>query len=152
MARAAEEAAAELAAHALPCYVIGTEVPVPGGVQENETHVSVTTAADVAETIAITRQAFLDEGLADAWTRVIAVVAQPGVEFGDTLLAEYDPAAAQGLARLIADDPQLIFEAHSTDYQTPVCAQEPGRRPLCNSQSGARARRLPCAKRFLPWR
>ncbi len=119
MARVAEEAAAELAAHKLPVYVIGTEVPVPGGVQENEMHVSVTNAADVAETIAITRWAFLDEGLADAWTRVIAVVAQPGVEFGDTLLAEYDPVAAQGLARLIADDPQLIFEAHSTDYQTP---------------------------------
>ncbi len=119
MARAAEEAAAERDADTLPVYVIGTEVPVPGGLQEDEVHVSVTNAADVAETISITHQAFLNEGLADAWTRVIAVVAQPGVEFGDTLLAEYDPTAAQGLARLIEDDPQLIFEAHSTDYQTP---------------------------------
>lgn len=101
-----------------PAYVIGTEVPLPGGVHEQEDVVDVTAPADVAETIEITRQAFLERGLAAAWQRVIAVVVQPGVEYGDSSLFEYNRDKALGLSRFIEGHPGLVYEAHSTDYQT----------------------------------
>jgi D-tagatose-1,6-bisphosphate aldolase subunit GatZ/KbaZ len=101
-----------------PCYVIGSEVPVPGGAQEHEESVVVSDAQDTAETIEISRQAFLNLGLEAAWERVIAVVVQPGVEFGDSSLFEYDPQAAAPLTRLIERYDNLVYEAHSTDYQS----------------------------------
>jgi D-tagatose-1,6-bisphosphate aldolase subunit GatZ/KbaZ len=118
LARAAEEALAGDGVH--PCYVIGTEVPVPGGVQGNEEAVEVSRPEDVAETIELTRRAFAEQGVAAAWPRVVAVVVQPGVEFGESSLLPYQPEWAQALARFIEGMPGLVYEAHSTDYQTPA--------------------------------
>ncbi len=101
-----------------PCYVIGTEVPLPGGAQEREEELVVTTVEAARETIELTRAAFKRRKLDAAWRRVIALVVQPGVEFGDHSLFEYKREAAAPLARFIEADEQLIFEAHSTDYQT----------------------------------
>jgi D-tagatose-1,6-bisphosphate aldolase subunit GatZ/KbaZ len=101
-------------------YVIGTEVPVPGGAflgQEAE-RLHITRPADVRQTIELTRAAFLREGLEAAWERGTAVVVQPGGEFGDDFVLEYQPAAARELAAFIETQPRLIYEAHSTDYQT----------------------------------
>jgi len=97
-------------------YVIGTEVPVPGGATEHEDSVAVTRVDDVRQTIQITRAAFIRAGIQPAWERVTAVVVQPGVEFGDEFVLPYQPKAAQDLARFIQRQP-LVFEAHSTDYQ-----------------------------------
>lgn len=107
-----------------PDYVIGTEVPLPGGAQEHEDTLAVTTPDDVAETIAVTRRAFLARGLDDAWERVLAVVVQPGVEYGDDSIFEYEHQAALPLSRFIEQDEQLVFEAHSTDYQTPEALRQ----------------------------
>jgi D-tagatose-1,6-bisphosphate aldolase subunit GatZ/KbaZ len=101
----------------LPRYIIGTEVPVPGGAHAREESVSVTNVADVRRTIQVTREAFLRAGLAEAWERVIGVVVQPGVEFGDDFVLEYQPEKAKELSRFIENQP-MIYEAHSTDYQT----------------------------------
>jgi D-tagatose-1,6-bisphosphate aldolase subunit GatZ/KbaZ len=101
----------------LPRYIIGTEVPVPGGAHEHEETVSVTKVQDVEQTIRVTREAFLREGLAEAWERVIAVVVQPGVEFGDGFVLEYQPEKTRELSRFI-ESQSMVFEAHSTDYQT----------------------------------
>lgn len=101
----------------LPRYVIGTEVPIPGGAHEHEETVNVTNVQDVEQTIQVTREAFYREGLQSAWERVIGVVVQPGVEFGDDFVLEYQPAKAKELSRFIEAQP-LIYEAHSTDYQT----------------------------------
>jgi D-tagatose-1,6-bisphosphate aldolase subunit GatZ/KbaZ len=79
--------------------------------------VHVTGVEDVRQTIEVTRAAFYKEGLRSAWERVVAVVVQPGVEFGDDFVLAYQPAAARELSRFIEDQP-LIYEAHSTDYQT----------------------------------
>lgn len=98
-------------------YIIGTEVPVPGGATEHEEGVSVTKVEDVRQTIEVTREAFLREGLASAWERVMGVVVQPGVEFGDDFMLQYDSQAAQDLSKFIERQP-MIYEAHSTDYQT----------------------------------
>ena len=101
----------------LPRYVIGTEVPVPGGAWEHEEGVRVTKVQDVQQTIEVTRQAFYREGLQSAWERVIAIVVQPGVEFGDDFVLEYQPEAARDLSLFIENQP-MVYEAHSTDYQT----------------------------------
>lgn len=98
--------------------VIGTEVPLPGGAQEQEERVDVTATSDVAETIEESKEAFLKKGLDSAWQRVIAVVVQPGVEYGDASLFEYTRAQAAGLARFIEGRDGLVYEAHSTDYQS----------------------------------
>lgn len=120
LAQAAEIAFAQMpAGSTAPCYIIGTEVPVPGGASAGEAELEITDVDDVQETIDMTRAAFVALGLDAAWERVIGVVVQPGVEFGDAFLHEYDRPRAEPLARFIERSDQLIYEAHSTDYQTP---------------------------------
>jgi D-tagatose-1,6-bisphosphate aldolase subunit GatZ/KbaZ len=99
-------------------YVIGTEVPHPGGALDSAERARVTNTNDAGETIEVHRKAFRELGLQSAWERVVAVVVQPGVEFGDDLVMSYVPEAARGLSEFIEAQP-MVFEAHSTDYQTP---------------------------------
>ncbi|NLA59131.1 MAG: D-tagatose-bisphosphate aldolase, class II, non-catalytic subunit [Firmicutes bacterium] len=101
-----------------PVYVIGTEVPVPGGVQEEEDALQVTRPEDLRETVGVSQEAFFKRALHDAWERVVAVVVQPGVEFGSTTICEYDREKAKPLTAALAELPNLVFEGHSTDYQT----------------------------------
>ena len=54
----------------------------------------------------------------DVWERVIGVVVQPGVEEKDSGCTEYDREKAKDLMAAIKDFPTLVFEGHSTDYQT----------------------------------
>ena len=82
-------------------YVIGTEVPVPGGARQFEETVSVTKVEDVQRTIEITRDAFSKTGLASVLGRIVAVVVQPGVEFGDDFILPYRHEAAKELSRFI---------------------------------------------------
>jgi D-tagatose-1,6-bisphosphate aldolase subunit GatZ/KbaZ len=105
-----------------PLYIIGTEVPVPGGSKEKESTLKPTSKESVEETIRVTQKAFLDSGLAEAWERVIAVVAQGGVEFGDDTVFYYNSKNAQDLISALDSKP-LVFEAHSTDYQSASCLQ-----------------------------
>jgi len=104
-------------------YVIGTEVPVPGGATGHEEVVSVTKVEDARQTVEVTRDAFLREGLAEAWEKVIGLVVQPGVEFGDESVHPYRPEAARELSQFIKTQ-SLVFEAHSTDYQSPDALKE----------------------------
>lgn len=100
-----------------PVYVIGSEVPIPGGAMENEDAVAVTKPEDCRATLAAFREAFARRGLDGAWARVIALVVQPGVEFADESVVEYDRAAARRLTACLEEWPGLVFEGHSTDYQ-----------------------------------
>ena len=101
-----------------PVYVVGSEVPVPGGTQGEEEKVHITRAADFEETVRSFKDAFYRRNLHDAWQNVIAVVVQPGVEFGDTSIHEYDRDSARELTTALKKYPNLVFERHSTDYQT----------------------------------
>ncbi|MCK9824336.1 D-tagatose-bisphosphate aldolase, class II, non-catalytic subunit [Nocardioides cavernae] len=114
LARAAE-AAAGPGAHRLG-YVIGTEVPVPGGAHETIDSLAPTTPEAARTTIEEHREAFAAAGLHDAWQRVLALVVQPGVEFDHQRVFDYDPAAV-GELRSVVEGTPLVFEAHSTDYQ-----------------------------------
>jgi len=117
LARAAESSYSELGTVCELRYVIGTEVPVPGGARTHEDGVSVTKEEDARRTLDVTHAAFLREGLDSAWERVIALVVQPGVEFGDDFILEYNPETAIHLVRFAETIP-FVYEAHSTDYQT----------------------------------
>lgn len=100
-----------------PVYIVGTEVPVPGGAKE-EVELQVTRPEAVAATVAAHRGAFLRSGLEDAWQRVVGLVVQPGVEFGHHDVVDFRPDKAQSLSAAIEALPSLVYEAHSTDYQT----------------------------------
>lgn len=104
-----------------PVYVIGSEVPIPGGARENEDRVAVTAPEDFRATVETFRAAFARRGLEDAWERVIAVVVQPGVEFADESVVQYDRAAAAALTASLKEYGGLVFEGHSTDYQPRQC-------------------------------
>ena len=101
-----------------PVYVIGTEVPVPGGAVDGLDHLQITEPASVATTYDIHRRAFEAAGQSDAFSRVIALVVQPGVEFGHDAVIHYAPEKARALSAALSDLPTIVFEAHSTDYQT----------------------------------
>lgn len=116
LCKAAEETATEEQKAALT-YVIGTEVPVPGGEASSINNVHVTRVEDAAQTLETHREAFAALGLDEAMTRVIAIVVQPGVEFDHTQIIHYQPHATEALSGWIRQTP-MVYEAHSTDYQT----------------------------------
>lgn len=101
-----------------PVYVIGSEVPIPGGVQGPENELQITKVQDFDNTLAVFKQTFEMQGLSKAWENVIGVVVQPGVEFGDDAIHEYDSEKAKGLSDALKKYPNIVFEGHSTDYQT----------------------------------
>ena len=121
---AAAETAWQSAGGEAPVYVIGTEVPVPGGAAEDLPELEVTTPEAALATIRTHRKIFEDAGLSSAWSRVIATVVQPGVEFDHHKVIDYDRAKAARLSRAIEAVPGMLFEAHSTDYQTPRALAE----------------------------
>jgi D-tagatose-1,6-bisphosphate aldolase subunit GatZ/KbaZ len=103
-----------------PLYVIGTEVPAPGGESALGGPPAVTTIESLQRTLEVFEQAFEERGLSAAWQRVIGVVVQPGVEFGDDVVFEYDRTKAGSLSAGLPSSPALVYEAHSTDYQSPL--------------------------------
>lgn len=103
-----------------PVYVVGTEVPVPGGAQEALTELSVTEPAAATATIDAHCEAYRASGLQHVWPRVIGLVVQPGVEFDHHKVIDFEASRAVDLARVAEAQPYLVFEAHSTDYQTPA--------------------------------
>jgi D-tagatose-1,6-bisphosphate aldolase subunit GatZ/KbaZ len=116
---AAEDARAELPIQSsLPLYVIGTEVPVPGGEESGATEPQATSVECVHRTLDSFRSAFVARGLQDAWQRVIGLVVQSGAEFGDARVFDYVPRKTRPLREHLPESPSLVYEAHSTDYQT----------------------------------
>lgn len=116
LAAAAE--AARPAGGVAPVYIIGTEVPIPGGAMEEIETLEVTGPDAAKATFSVHRDAFHAAGLAGAFDRVVGLVVQPGVEFGNHNVVDYDPGAAAGLSAALDGMPGVVFEAHSTDYQT----------------------------------
>ncbi|MFI3212687.1 MAG: class II D-tagatose-bisphosphate aldolase, non-catalytic subunit [Eubacteriales bacterium] len=107
-----------------PVFIIGSEVPIPGGAQEVEEGISVTKPADFKDTVNTYKETFKKFGFDNAWDDVIAVVVQPGVEFGDAQVFMYDREEATDLVAALNDYPEIIFEGHSTDYQSPYCLKK----------------------------
>ena len=125
LARVAENAYAELLKEnpdaVEPIYIVGSEVPIPGGsTAAVDEGVQVTKVEDFLHTVATFEKSFKDAGLEEAWKKVIGVVVQPGVEEKDSGCTEYDHDKAVELMAAIKEIPNLVFEGHSTDYQTKI--------------------------------
>ncbi len=103
-----------------PVYVVGTEVPVPGGAQEALEELALTEPKAASATIDTHRDAFQAAGLQQVWPRVIGLVVQPGVEFDHHKVIDFQAHRAADLAGVIETQPHMVYEAHSTDYQTPA--------------------------------
>jgi len=99
-------------------YVVGTEVPVPGGAHETIGVLAPTSPGSARVTIACHQQAFEEAGLRQAWGRVVGLVVQPGVEFDHAQVVDYECDRTKELRCVVDEHPHLVFEAHSTDYQT----------------------------------
>ncbi len=119
--RGYEELKAEKPDAMRPVFVIGSEVPIPGGATEAEDTLAVTSPAAFRDTVSTYQRVWAEEGVAEGMQDVIAVVVQPGVEFGDEQVFYYDSAAAAELCAALKEFPEVCFEGHSTDYQTPEC-------------------------------
>ena len=108
-----------------PVYVIGSEVPIPGGSQDaKDTGVQVTKPEDMKKTYESFKNEFAKQGLEKAFENCIAIVVQPGVEEKDAGCTEYNRDKAKDLMRTIKDYPSIVFEGHSTDYQTKIKLRE----------------------------
>lgn len=116
LAAAAEQQTKELHLQA-PQYIIGTEVPPPGGADHALTTIETTSPMAALKTLKVHQQVFTEQGLDDAFTRVLGLVVQPGVEFGNHNVIQYDPSKAKALTKILEDEKHVVFEAHSTDYQ-----------------------------------
>lgn len=99
-----------------PVYVIGSEVPIPGGAQIDE-EMKVTDPHDFENTILAYKKVFHNMNLDYAWKYIVGVVVQPGVEFGSDQIDVYDREAAKKLCKTLKKYPDIVFEGHSTDYQ-----------------------------------
>lgn len=129
LAKVAEEAYAKLLEtnpDAIePVYIVGSEVPIPGGAQGAvDEGVQVTKPEDFKATLNTFEKAFKDNGLDHAWSNVIGIVVQPGVEEKDSGCTEYDRAKVVDLCAAIRDYDNIVFEGHSTDYQTKIKLRE----------------------------
>lgn len=116
--RVAEDTANESGTSNSLRYVIGTEVPVPGGAHEALGDLTPTSPAAAQETLEQHRRALGEHGLDDVWSRIMAIVVQPGVEFDHLRVVDYEPDRTVELSRVLDEEPHMVFEAHSTDYQT----------------------------------
>ncbi len=100
-------------------YVIGTEVPPPGGERAAADGVVATTAAAARRTLLAHRGALAERGLSERWSQILALVVQPGVDFDQMDVLDYESDGTRDLRRVLDSEPAMVFEAHSTDYQTP---------------------------------
>ena len=100
-----------------PVFVIGSEVPIPGGSHSAEEVLQVTKVEDFENTLVAYKKAFHKRNIKNAWKDIIAVVVQPGVEFGELYIHKYDRYEAKALCNKLKQYPDIVFEGHSTDYQ-----------------------------------
>ena len=107
-----------------PVFIIGSEVPIPGGAQEAEDSISVTKPEDVEKTLSVYRNEFEKRGLLNAFDNIVGIVVQPGVEFGDADIYHYDRVKAAKLTKAMEKYENIVMEGHSTDYQSPRALKE----------------------------
>jgi D-tagatose-1,6-bisphosphate aldolase subunit GatZ/KbaZ len=102
-----------------PAYVIGSDVPLPGGSDMAVNTARVTDVGRVRDFVAACRRAFQTAGLEAAWQRVLALVVHTGAEFSPVAVEAYDSERMQPLVAYMRLSKHLVLEAHSTDFQTP---------------------------------
>lgn len=105
-----------------PVFIIGSEVPMPGGAHGDE-RPQITSITDLAETLACFRSTCFEAGQIWAFQRICAVVVQPGIEFSDSRIWDYNRFKASDLTNYMRRQP-WVLEGHSTDYQRQTALTE----------------------------
>jgi len=106
-------------------YIVGSEVPPPGGPETAEDEIHPTAPEAFLSAYEAYQEVFAEAGLEDAFSRVVAFVVQPGVEFGGDHVFDYNRNKAQDLCAALRNVGRpMVFEGHSTDYQTPAALAE----------------------------
>lgn len=122
--RSADLAAVALRAAPNPddlIFVIGTEVPPPGGARADEDEdIAATTPAAAQATLAAHKLAFEAAGIGAAWPQIGGLVVQQGVEFSPQQVHHLPMQRDPNLLSALQDYPNICLEAHSTDYQHPA--------------------------------
>ncbi len=101
-------------------FIIGTEVPPPGGARADDHGITPTTPGAAMATIAAHLAAFRNAGIGHTIPQIGGLVVQPGVEFSPMRVHHLSLTADPGFAAVLAHYPGLCLEAHSTDYQHPA--------------------------------
>jgi D-tagatose-1,6-bisphosphate aldolase subunit GatZ/KbaZ len=96
-------------------FVVGTEVPPPGGARTDESGDIAPTSPDAARA---TLAAHMDV-FGDLASQIGGLVVQPGVEFSPMQIHHLPVTKDPKLIAAIAQWPDVCLEAHSTDYQHP---------------------------------
>ena len=107
-----------------PIFVIGSEVPYAGGIRDENENVVVTNPQEFDNTLAVFHRTFEEEGIQGAWEHIIAIVVPPGVDFGANRLQVYDRSKSKELCKALRKYPGLVFEGHSTDFQSKAKLKE----------------------------
>ena len=97
-------------------FVVGTEVPPPGGARVDEDGAIAPTDATAARA---TLAAHMDS-FGDLAPQIGGLVVQPGVEFTPTDVHALPIDRAPEFLAAMSDWPTVCLEAHSTDYQDPA--------------------------------
>lgn len=101
-------------------YMVGTEVPPPGGARDEEESIIHPTRPDAAKATLLAHfEAFKKAGIPAACGRIAALVVQPGVEFSPADVHHLPKGGNPELRAVLNDFDGVYFEAHSTDYQYP---------------------------------
>ena len=100
-----------------PVYILGSEVPIPGGDADADAVMGVTKVEDCKKTIGAYEKECAERGLEDALSRVVGFVVEMGVEFHERTLDEYSREEAADISAYMTTKPFAI-EGHSSDYQT----------------------------------
>ncbi len=113
--RAADLAQVAVAGAKNLLFVVGTEVPPPGGARtEDHADIPATLPRNARVTLDSHMDAFADIG------EIGGLVVQPGVEFSPMSVYHLPLTRDPGLRAAIAHQPGVCLEAHSTDYQHPA--------------------------------
>lgn len=113
LAKVCEQAWTKLGEEIHPVYVVGSEVPVPGGAMDDE--MTVTDPKQFRHELELFRTYYKEAGVDDGY--IIGFVVQPGVEFTNTTVHYYNREKAAALCAAGREYPGIVFEGHSTDYQ-----------------------------------
>lgn len=99
-----------------PIYVIGSEVPPAGGKKLTDGGPHITSLTDIDETLKAYQEEIQKNNLMNVWDRIVALVIQPGVEYGDSSIDRFNESKFPSIADILKKY-DIALEAHSTDYQ-----------------------------------
>lgn len=100
-------------------YIVGTEVPPPGGARDlvKEHAIEPTPPERAVRTLHMHFDTFSALGLHAAKERICGLVVQPGVEFSPFHIDHLPEQDSTALRAALDPFRNVVFEAHSTDYQ-----------------------------------